>query len=287
MKYDRKTYITDPTVHIHEKQLRELFPEGSSPVIMDIGACEGENSVRYSRYFPAGKVYTFEPIPSNFKLVQSNIEAYKTPNITPFNVCLSDKEGTAEFYVSSGKPDEFKDKDLDWEFGNKSSSLLPPHKTLEAYSWIEFKDKITVQTRRLDNLMKENGLDHIDFIHMDVQGAELMVLEGSGAQLQNLRNIWLEVEAIPLYKGQPIKRDVERFFEKSGFVKLVDVPDPVVGDQFWSEEKWLISLKGADWVKQKKAENKRNDQLERRRQLVQGIRDKVRFRTRVKSLFGK
>jgi len=286
MLYDRTSVITNPELEIHEKQLNELFRKDASLVIFDIGACEGESSMRYSRQFSNANVYTFEPVPGNFKLVEKNVAQFAATNVHPFQLCLSNKTGTAEFYVSSGRPDEFKDKELDWEFGNKSSSLLAPDKTLEAYDWIEFKDKISVPTIRLDNFTTEHKISHIDFIHMDVQGAELMVMEGAGDFLKNIRSLWLEVEEISLYKNQPLRKDVENFFKQRGFIKILETKLNVFGDQFWCERNWLVELKGEKWIVDRTAELKARAK-QNRKHFFNNIRDRVQLRTRLKKLLGR
>ena len=68
---------------------------------------------------------------------------------------------------------------------------------------------------------------------MDVQGAELRVLNGAGTLLDSVRVIWMEVEAKPLYKDQPLKADVERFMASRGFEKRLDTVGSVSGDQLY------------------------------------------------------
>lgn len=284
MQYDRRAAILDPQPHTQERFLAEIYDPNESLIIFDIGACEGENSVRYSRIFPNSRIHTFEPVDKNYQRILKNIEEFKVTQVKAYPVCLSNEKGTAVFHLSSGVPDEFKDKDVDWEFGNKSSSLLPPDKTLEAFEWLEFKEKITVPTERLDNIIKQGSIDHIDFIHMDVQGAELMVLDGSGEHLKNIRNIWLEVESVPLYKDQPIKSDVEKYLSERGFTRLLDTLDSVAGDQFWSNTEWIIQKKGKAWVD---AKVKALKALEKSRKpgLVSSMRNKIQLRTRLRKLF--
>jgi len=286
MQFDRKTAIENSELHTQEIQILELFDKNDKLTIFDIGACEGESSIRYSRIFPNSKIYTFEPNPSNFKLVEKNIENFSSrEQITPFQLCLTDKTGTAEFYISSGTPEEFKEKEVDWDFGNKSSSLLPPDKTLEAFDWLKFNDVVQVKTERLDNLMKENNIDQIDFIHMDVQGAELMVLNGSGEKISRINNIWLEVEGIPLYKGQPIRKDVEKYMRNIGYVKILDSFDKVAGDQFWSKKEWLLTKKSENWIKEREQKLKEEEKA-RQKPLIESIRDKVQLRSRIRSILG-
>jgi FkbM family methyltransferase len=285
MNFDRKQSIIDKNLHLQESLLLELFKEDASICIFDIGACEGESSVRYSRLFPNSKIYTFEPIPSNFKLINENIAFFQKENqITALQICLSDKDGTAEFHVSSGTPEEFKEKKVDWEFGNKSSSLLQPGKTLETYDWLEFKDKIEVTTIRLDRFISEHSIKQIDFVHMDVQGAELMVLNGAADSFYKIKNIWLEVEAVPLYKGQPVKKDIEKYFKSRGYIKLIDTVNKVDGDQFWSHKDWIISQLGHYWIENRAKEI---EKIEKSREipLMQQLRDKLQLRTRLAKIF--
>jgi FkbM family methyltransferase len=285
MNLDRKESIIDEKLHLQESLLLELFKEDASVCIFDIGACEGESSVRYSRIFPNSKIFTFEPIPANFKLIKENIAYFQIENqITAIQICLSDKDGMAEFHVSSGTPEEFKEKNVDWEFGNKSSSLLQPGKTLETYNWLEFKDKIEVSTIRLDRFISEHSIKQIDFVHMDVQGAELMVLNGAGDSFSKIKNIWLEVEAVPLYQGQPVKKDIEKYFKSRGYIKLIDTVNNVDGDQFWSHKDWIIAQLGHSWVENKTKEIER---IEKAREipLLQKLRNKLQIRTRLAKLF--
>src|SRR3954454_11428494 len=122
MSFDRAEYISEPAALKFE--LRQLFRPDEPVVIFEIGACEGEDSVKYSRQFPASRIYTFEPLPGNIELIKKNFKEYQVKNASFFNVALSNKNGEAEFYVSSGRPEG--STESDWDFGNKSSSLLTP-----------------------------------------------------------------------------------------------------------------------------------------------------------------
>jgi FkbM family methyltransferase len=76
-------------------------------------------------------------------------------------------------------------------------------------------DKANVRTKALDSLHKDIG--DIDFIKIDVQGAELEVLEGGKKTLLTALGLELEVEFLEIYKGQPLFGDVCRFVSDQGF----------------------------------------------------------------------
>lgn len=71
-----------------------------------------------------------------------------------------------------------------------------------------------VSTRRLDDIPE---LSSIDFIKIDVQGAELDVLRGMERLLTNTLVVECEVEFLQLYKDQPLFGDIDRFMRAHGF----------------------------------------------------------------------
>lgn len=228
---------------LHEKVLTKLFNISDSLIFFDIGACEGLSSVRYLSIFPKSKIYSFEPIPNNFLKVLENKEKHNLTNLNAFELGLSAEKGEATFYVSSGKPPN-KDipTDNSTDFGNKSSSLYKPGKTKEVHPWLEFNESITIQTETLENFCKDHRIKSIDFIHMDVQGAELMVLEGAHKMISNINSVWLEVEKIELYEKQALKKDIEDFFIKNNFTCLLNKMNHIAGDQLWVKESYFNNL---------------------------------------------
>lgn len=230
MKYDTEDYIRTPLPH--QAKLLKLFDQMQPLVIFDIGACECLDSIRYSILFPKASVYAFEPLPKNIERGKAYISAYQRDNITLVEEALSNQTGTAKFFVSSGKPENV-EASVDWDFGNKSSSLLPPDQTLQVHQWLKFEEEIEVKTNTLAGFCLENHLREIDFIHLDVQGAELLVLEGAADFLQKIKVIWLEVEKVSLYKNQPLQDQVETFMKKRHFIKVMDTVDKVAGDQLY------------------------------------------------------
>lgn len=215
-----------------ERELLRIFRRNGPLVIFDIGSCEGEDSVRYARRFPRSRVYAFEPLPANQQLVRANFTRYAVTNAELVPLALSDRAGAASFHVSSGRPgEEFAGKD--WNYGNKSSSLLPPAAAEPMYGWVEFKETIKVRTDTLENFCRERGIGGIDFIHMDVQGAEHLVLSGAQAMLPHITAIWLEVSDRELYAGQILRHAIEQHMRAHGFRLGFEVRRDIEGDQFY------------------------------------------------------
>jgi FkbM family methyltransferase len=239
MDFNRASIIND-AVPI-AKELNFLFNKTYPLIIFDIGACEGESSIQYSHLFPNSKIYAFEPLSSNIELIQKNFTKYGILNASYFNKALSDVNGVATFHVSSGIPAN--GLETDWDFGNKSSSLLEPEKHLEIFDFIHFDKKIEVETITLKTFCQQHKIQGIDLIHMDVQGAELMVLNGAENFISSIKAIWLEVSKINFYKDQPLVDDVKEFMYRNNFVLIKDSLDNVQGDQLYVSKKFFHLFK--------------------------------------------
>lgn len=79
-----------------------------------------------------------------------------------------------------------------------------------------------VQTRRLDDV---EGLPLLDFVKMDIQGAELTVLKNGTQKLRNCLAIQVEVSYICLYEGQPAFGEVDTWMRAQGYLphRFLDV----------------------------------------------------------------
>lgn len=218
-------YLQEPI--INERELLTIFPREKNITIFDIGSCEGEDSIKYSRLFPNSKIYAFEPVFENFEKIKKNIKTYNINNVECINQALSDKNGNSDIFISSGHPD-YLPKNNEWDYGNKSSSLYPP-KDFQP-SWLKFHTKEKVKTVKMYDFCFENNIKNIDFIHMDVQGAELLVLKGAENFIDNINMIWLEVSLVEFYENQPLKNEVIDFLLKNNFEIIKDTCSTESGD---------------------------------------------------------
>jgi FkbM family methyltransferase len=190
--------------------LIDVFTLNGPKHIADIGACDGLSSIKYMFTFPNSRVVAFEPREDNYKKLEENISLYGFQDkITTRRIALGDKaEKDVEFWESYGQAEGINDHDT----GNMSSSLYRPKDHLQAHTWCKFKSSKT-DVVRLDDLEFKG----FDFIHIDVQGAELKVFKGAEESLKSVKAIWCEVANIELYEGQPRKRDILKFLGMRGF----------------------------------------------------------------------
>jgi FkbM family methyltransferase len=231
---DLTAYLAKPTTPA--RLLRALWPKTASLVILDIGACEGEDSIRYSRLFPSSRVFAFEPLPENQRLIQTNLQRHLAGTVELIPVALGASQGVADFHVSSGEPNERFAGD-DWNYGNKSSSLLPP--VPEGLpDWLRFNQVIRVQVDTIDAFCSRRNLRKVDFMHMDVQGAEQQVLAGAETTLRTTRALWLEVSRREAYAHQALAHDLDRELTARGFVLLREEWRGDEGDRFYVRSRW-------------------------------------------------
>jgi len=170
-----------------------------NPIVFEIGSHIGIDSEKISEIV-GSKIYGFEPDPRNLEILTSKRSEFFHEIST---LAISNNDGKSNFYLSSGTaPEEYEDEDMnrDW---SASNSLKLPRKHLDLHQWCKFDWCIEVETIKLDTYCKNKNIDHIDFIWMDVQGAEDLVIEGMGDFKNNIRFIYTEYNNDDLYDGSP------------------------------------------------------------------------------------
>jgi FkbM family methyltransferase len=160
---------------------------------IDVGCHKGEMLDLILKYAPSGQHYCFEPLPDLF---DGLIQKKYPPNCHFFDTALSRETGTTSFnYVVS----------------NPSYSGILRRR----YDRPNEEDTtITVKTELLDNIISENT--HIDFIKIDVEGAEMLVLEGAKKTINRCKPIVVfehGLGASDVYGTTP--RQIFTFFEKN------------------------------------------------------------------------
>lgn len=187
--------------------VKSYLPE--NPVIVEAGAFDGNDTVRISQFWPLGHLHSFEPIPSLFEITTQKTQNF--PNVKCYQKALSDQSGIATFYVS-------------YYHGllGASSSLLPPKEHLDLAPDVEFLQTIDVESITLDDWAKQNGIEKVDFLWLDMQGYELNTIKASKIA-KTAKVIYTEVELVEAYKGQYLFGDLCAWMSANGFqLKAID-----------------------------------------------------------------
>jgi FkbM family methyltransferase len=136
--------------------------------VLDIGANIGIYSVFASSIIgDGGKIFAFEPVPENYKMLVHNLSINKISNVLTFNNAIGAKSGSVEISI-------VKDSLATHYIGKKSSN------------------SITVDVINVDSFVKKNKIK-VDFIKMDIEGYEGFAIEGAKKTLAN-KNLILMTE---------------------------------------------------------------------------------------------
>lgn len=181
-KLDRSTYMGSAIYWQGYYSRSELFLLARmlhpSMVFADIGANQGEYTVFAAKRVPNGRVLSFEPSDSSYRSLEENIRINRFSNVTAYNVGLHEQAGVFEIY----EPDDTE----------KARHTPIPGLRNEGVSTIYKVQDIsrlrgTIKVEAFDQVFAETGLDRLDVMKIDVEGAELPVLRGAVTSLKRYR----------------------------------------------------------------------------------------------------
>ena len=132
-----------------------------SDVCFDVGANVGYYTLMLAQRAKRGSVHAFEPVPLNFHILNTNVLANKLRNVIVNNCAVGDGEGTTEFVVATDAA---------------YSSMVDTRRKSIA-------ERIVVPVVTLDSYCASHGIERIDFIKADVEGAEGQVVRGAAGLL--------------------------------------------------------------------------------------------------------
>lgn len=140
-----------------EHDLGRLTAMEPITTLFDVGANLGQTARRFARAFPAADIYSFEPVPQTFALLREGTA--EISRVRVFDCALGDEPGKATIHLAAS---------------SVSNSLFR--------SGVATGQTVEVTVDTLDAFAKSHGVNRIDLLKIDVEGAELKVLRG-GRQL--------------------------------------------------------------------------------------------------------
>lgn len=145
------------------------FEIGPRDVVVDVGANIGTFSV-YAALRTRGRVISVEPSPDNLRYLEGNLEQNGCARVEVFAGALSDREGSARLEISG--------TGVRHRLASGESTLA---RTIE------------VPTRTLAGLMEERKVEQIDYLKLDCEGAEGLILPSlPDSWLRRIRRIAME-----------------------------------------------------------------------------------------------
>jgi FkbM family methyltransferase len=181
--YDVKLYFNTPGImtdfileqYAYKENNTALVQAEQGDIVLDLGACWGDTAHYFaSKVGASGKVYSFEFIPENIRLFKQNKE---------FNPSLKERINIVEHPVSDVSDVEVYFKD----YG--------PASIMKMESFPEQTG--SVKTICIDDFVERYEVEKVDFIKMDIEGAEPLALNGAIKTIQKFR----PKLAIAIYHG--------------------------------------------------------------------------------------
>jgi FkbM family methyltransferase len=181
--------------------------EGLTFTILEVGAVPLDSGPepfhRLVDWIPGSRILAFEV---DQQLCQT-LNATAHPSVRFFPTALGRSEEIRQFYVT--------------EHPMCSSLYEPNSDLLELYNNLEvarLRSVQTIETTSLDQFAHRHAIGPVDFVKIDIQGAELEVFKGGKATLEDAVAVICEVEFIPLYRNQPLFGDVCAWMSANGFM---------------------------------------------------------------------
>ena len=194
-------------------------------VILDIGARDGLQSLEFNRWFPNAQIYTFEPTSKGFNFAKNITK--DIDNIKVLNYAINSFTGLTKFYeVYTGN------------IG--ASSLLPISN--HPRSRPNKQQEIEVNCIKLEEWFKENNINKVDIVWMDVQGAEDIVFNSFGEVLQNVEAIATEATIQPLYEGSTFKNEIDSILTNFNCIDMTPEPSNTEMDVIYLNKKYDTNI---------------------------------------------
>ena len=173
---------------------QKFYTVKKDDVVLDAGANMGHLSLVFSKHAgDNGKVYSFEPDKYNIQTLLNNV---KLDSSLPNNIIVEDK-----LLWNTNTFIDFE------ESGTVGSSAV----------WFSGKHAVVKkETVTIDSWVKSKQLSRLDFIKMDIEGAEIEALDGCVETLQNFKPNFA-IASYHIVNGEPTYIKVEEFFKKYNY----------------------------------------------------------------------
>ncbi|TXJ29963.1 FkbM family methyltransferase [Brachyspira aalborgi] len=176
-----EVFITFYIFGLKQYNIKNIFEVKNDAVVFDIGAFKGDTAYFFSKKCSnKARIYAFEPDENNYKVLLKIKDKYKLNNVIASNILFSNSETEINFL---------------------SMDLNRP--------------AVKMKSTTIDKFVEENNIEKIDYIKMDVEGAEKNILEGAIKTIKKFKPSL----AIAIYHGG--KLFMEDFYNIPIFIKNV------------------------------------------------------------------
>lgn len=152
---------------IIKKEIYRFDTPSARPYIIDCGANVGSSIYYFKKRFPNAKILAFEPDGTVFEVLQQNVKSMGVQDVELINQAVLNTEGTVNFYSD----------------GTDAGSIMQGNS----------KGKLVqVQATRLRSYLTTK----VDFLKLDIEGSESLVLQDCADLLGNVDKIFIEYHSV-------------------------------------------------------------------------------------------
>ncbi len=222
---------------VHEEDLVQLFRPAKGDIVVDVGACLGRYTLTSSNLVGEnGRVIAIEGDPSHYEMLNKNLKLNKVSNVTAINCMV----GSKDMHLIVGSENEYH------EYLTVISKDM--HTNYQQNSYREFDEtgkaqigNTFVHLNTLDSLLiKEHKISEINWMKIDVEGAELEVLKGAHNILSNSKRIKLLIEIHGINK---LYKPIVEILRSNNFKIIYEKDDPRYRCEDRIGSKYIIAQK--------------------------------------------
>jgi FkbM family methyltransferase len=175
------------------------FLHNDHPLILDVGANEGQTVHEFHDKLPSSVIHSFEPGPSTFEKLKEQTRGYG--NVHLWNYALGSSPGKKTFLENSN---------------SQLSSFLP----IVEIEWGSVKKETIVDVTTVDQFCREKDIDFIDILKSDTQGYDLEVFKGAENMIRSNRIglIYFEIIFSNMYNNLPSFSEQYDFLRSRGYL---------------------------------------------------------------------
>lgn len=169
------------TLFSESYELRRWFLPHAKGIVVDVGAYIGGYTIRACKQ--ADLVIAIEPQEENYRMLKRNVEANCKNNVILVRKAIGDRKGLIKL-------------------------VTPPN--FHAGTHIVFQEEgsnaYEVEVDTLDNILSELGINKVDFLKIDIEGAEVMAFKGMVNTLKRTKYLFIELRRETLWLLEEFQR---------------------------------------------------------------------------------
>jgi FkbM family methyltransferase len=170
--------------------------------LLHVGAHEGQEAPMYKK-LGFNPVFWVEAETETFNTLEKNLEAH--PGHVAIQAVVADEIKTVTFHHANN---------------GQSSSILELGTHAKEHPEVVYTGERERMATTIETLFELGLIEQCNFLNLDIQGAELMALQGAHGYLAGVDYIYTEVNIKPLYKGCALLKDLDSWLGSRGFERV-------------------------------------------------------------------